>query len=271
MKRIINFLLIFSMLAGFAGMDAKTTKSKSKKKTTTQTKLPVTKGETKQYGDYLTTQFFTVKKGKENKVTVEYPIGGNPQLVKTLRDAIVESMINGDETSAKKPAIAPETPEELLRKMLKGKKDVGYNQIGESLEEDITISYASPSVVTLSDVGYSYTGGAHGLPWSLHTTYLVEDGSKLDSSMLPSIDKMRPYILNGIAKYYDTSVSNLSDYLFENPRDIDYGTVYVNGDGLNVIYQVYEIAPYSDGQINAVIPISDIYNIVSPTVQKFLK
>lgn len=270
MKRIINFLLIFSMLAGFAGMEAKTTKSKSKKKTT-QTKLPVTKGETKQYGDYLTTQFFTVKKGKENRVTVEYPIGGNPQLVKTLRDAIVERMVKEDKTSAKKPAIAPETPEELLRKMLKGKKDVIPNQIGESLEEDITITYASPSVITLSDEGYLDAGGVHGMPWSLHTTYLVEDVSRLDSSMLPPIDKMRPYILNGIAKFYDTSVNNLSDYLFENPRDIDYGTVYVNGDGLNVIYQVYEIAPYSMGYINAVIPISDIYNIVSPTVQKFLK
>lgn len=264
MKKVIYLLtlvLFFSVSA-----EAQTRKKTSKTKKTTTSVLPVTKGAVNEYGDDLTTQIFTIKKGKENKIVIEYPIAGNPQLVRAMRQYIKNSL-NDKFTGSL------ESPEALLRDVMKTKKDVSFGQEGESIEQEIFVTFHNPDIITLEDKGYSYMGGAHGMPWSTGATFLKSDGTELSKSMFPSISRMRPYILEGLGKYFEVSPSQLSgDYIFGNANEIDYPAVpfIVNKDGINFIYQPYEISPFSSGIPVAIVqPTAQILEMLTPAGRRF--
>lgn len=265
MKKVIYLLalvLVFSVSA-----EAQTRKKTSKsKKSSTASVLPVTKGAVKEYGADLTTQMFTIKKGKENEIVVEYPIAGNPQLVNAMRQYI-KSSLNDKFTGSL------DSPEALLRNVMKTKKDVSFGQEGESLTQEIIVSYDNPKIITLEDKGYLYEGGAHGMPWFTGATFLKSDGTVLTKSMFPSISRMRPYILEGLGEYFEVSPSELSDdYIFGNAYDLDYPDteIIVNNDGILFIYQAYEIAPFASGIPVAVVkPTPQIIDMLTPAGKRF--
>ena len=265
MKKFLVMMLMGLLLAGNVSIEAKTTKkTKTTHKKTTST-LPVKKGEIKKYGDYLTTQFFSAKKGKDSKVELEYPIDGNPQLVSAMRQ-FIKDRLKSDYTGSL------ESPEGLIRSVLKDKRDVQYEGIGESLTSEIEVEYATPSIITLKDEGYWYGGGVHGDVWEIGATFLVKDGTVLTTDMFPPIYVMRDTILQGIADKSGVSMAEVYDGLY-NASEIDYpGVVLIDEDGINFIYQLYEIAPFSEGIIKCVIaPTPDLVNSLTPEGQKFFK
>lgn len=267
MKKVISVLAI-AMALVFSGITAeaapkKKTAAKGKKKTTAV--LPVTKGETKQYGDYLTTQMFTIKKGKECGLEIEYPVDGNPQLVNAIRKYIknrVDEKFTG----------SLETPEQLMRSAMKDKRDVSFGEEGESMKDAIKVVYASPTIITLEGSGDSYMGGAHGYFWDTGSTFLVKDGKEFDSSMFPSINSFRSKILQGIATANDATVSDVKDWLF-SADDIDYpATVLITDEGIVLLYQPYEVAPFAEGIVKGVIePTPDIINSLTPSGREFFE
>lgn len=263
MKKVMILMMALGFIFGTLTLEAKTTKKGSSRKTSST--LPVTKGETKQYGDYLTTQSFYIKKGKENEIKLEYPVSGNPRLVNAMRNRIKESL-NSEFTGEL------DSPEALMRSALKGKRDVSYGQDGESLNEDIHVVYSTPEIITLGDTGYSYMGGAHGSSWNVPTTFLVEDGTEFNQDMFPDISKFRPYILKGLAKSFDIPQSELGEWIF-SPEDVDYpGTITIDSDGIYFIYQQYEIGPYSLGIPEAVVPATpDVINLLTPQGRRFFQ
>lgn len=265
MKKFLMMMLVGLLLAGNVSIEAKTTKkTKTTPKKTTST-LPVKKGEIKQYGDYLTTQFFSAKKGKDSEVELEYPIGGNPQLVNAMRQ-FIKDCLKSDYTGSL------ESPEGLIRSVLKNKRDVQFNGSGESLSSEIEVEYATPSIITLKNRGYLYEGGVHGFGWESGETFLVKDGTVLSTDMFPPIYVMKDTILRGIADKSNISIEDVYYRLF-NASEIDYpGVVVIEEDGINFIYQPYEIAPYSEGVVKSVVaPTPDLVNSLTPEGQKFFK
>lgn len=266
MKNFLTVLILAAVVAaGSFTADAKApVRKKAAARKSASSVLPVTKGETRQYGDYLVTQQFRIKKGKDNSISVEYPIEGTPELVNALRKEIKER-VNPNFTGSL------DTPEAMLRSAMKNYRDVSFGDEGESLTEEISVMYATPEVVTLQDAGYTYMGGAHGLGFDTGVTFMVQNGSKLTAEMMPDIKEMRPVILKNIARGLDIPVKDLNEVLFD-AQQIEYpATVFVTKDGLNFAYQPYEIAPYSAGVITAVVPTSEVIGLLSPEAQKFLK
>lgn len=264
MKKIIYLLLALLVVTGAASAQTRK-KSKTKKKATSSAVLPVAKGEIKEYGDYLTTQMFTVKKGKDNEVKVEYPLSGNPILVNAIREYIKNS-VNDQFTGSL------DTPDALLRSALKGKHDVSFGQEGESLSQELVVEYFNPNIITFKDTGYVYMGGAHGMPWVTGKTFMTSDGTPFTLDMLPSFSKMRSSIMKGLAKNFGVSVSGLKDILFDPDELNEYpGTVYITGDGIIFIYQPYEIAPFSEGAPTAIVPLtSEIINMLPDKARQFV-
>lgn len=260
MKKIIYLLLAALMVTGIAAAQTRK-KSKTKKKTTSAAVLPVTKGETKEYGNYLTTQVFTVKKGN-NDVKIEYPVSGNSALVNSIRKYI-KNAVNRNFTGSL------ETPNALITSLVK--KYSGRSE--DYIAVEIGVIYSNPNIVTFSNNGYEYAGGAHGMSWFDGATFLTANGEELNINMMPSFSKLRPYILEGMAKYYKRSVSDLRDILYNVDELKEYPqTVYIDKDGLTFIYQPYEIAPYMAGAPTSVIPLtSEIINMLPDKAQQFVK
>lgn len=238
MKKVLALALSLAILA--FGVEAKTTKRTSR--TTSRTSsAAVTKGATHKYGDYLTTQEFKLKKGK-NEYSVEYPVSGNPQLVNAMRDYIKECLF-----PKFKGSLA--TPDALL-------KGAVANVERDSQEEvELKVIYSSDYAVTLS--GYSdvyWKGAAHGTYAVLGATFLVTDGTVFDIDMLPSFNAWEEKIKQGLADFFEVRIRDLSDYLFDI-NDLSYpGTAYLTDKGILLQYQPYEIAAWAMGAPASVIP-----------------
>lgn len=93
-RNIIRVALAVALIAGIAGnADAAKKRTKGKAKARTTAAAPaVTKGETKSYGDNLSTQMFKIKKG-ESVIEVEYPVAGDllPG-ISTMRSYLVDAL-----------------------------------------------------------------------------------------------------------------------------------------------------------------------------------
>lgn len=227
----------------------------------------VLKGAVKRYGNVLTTQVFSIKKG-ESQISVEYPINGNKVIVKTIRRLIAE-LVAGNNINYYSSL---NNPDELLRTTIKKYQSEGeMGMDGETIEKKISVSYSNGKVITIRSTGYLYMGGAHGTPWDESYTFLVKDGTKLTKSMLPSFKTLRPYLLSGLAKYFGVSVSELFNdgYIYVTDLDFPTSNPYIDKNGLNFIYSAYEIAPFSAGMPKATIPIATARRLCKGTALRF--
>lgn len=269
MKKITAILLLtLCVMMGSLDLQAqkKRTGSRGKAKArTTATALKVVAGATHNYGSILTTKDFTCKKG-DSYFTVEYPISGNATIVNALRKDIVARI-------CPKFSGSLDTPDALLRKALAGYARKGqFGMSGETIECDIKITYATDKVVTINESSYFYGGGAHGMPLNTSTTYLVSTGQPLTRSMLPSIQTLRPYIINGLLRYADISRSEWDSFYFTTTKDLELpeSDPYITKEGLNIIYSAYEIGPYAIGMPVATIPFSDVKRFAGKELLKYL-
>lgn len=261
MNKFLSILLV--ILISAVSAEAKTSSKRSTSKHRTSSPLAVNKGEVKRYGDYLTTQMFIIKKGKDSEIKVEYPISGNPQLVKAIRYDIKKALDDKFTGSL-------DTPDALLRSALKYAKDTEFGDESFSLQALIKIDYNCPRYTTYNFFVSEYAGGAHDMYAEWGTTYLNTDGQRFTLDMLPPFSSLEPYILEGIAKSFDTTVSQLGDYLYSDESCEDYGAVSLGKEDLIFYYQPYEIAPWSAGLIISKVWVSpNIMEMLSPTGRKF--
>lgn len=242
------------LLIGGMGFNANAAKKRTatKKTRTAATAATVKKGASHSYGNgALSTQEFTYKKGKSS-LMVEYPVSGDEQLVTTVRNWIKTVMCDQYSGSLT-------TPDAMMKKTL------SLLDRGEEIQVEIKVAYNNDKVITAIYNQYWYGGGAHGGTSIVPATFSLSNGAILTEEMLPSISTLRPYILQGIADAGGLSLEGVKEMCFDSGQ-IPMGTPYVMADGLNVIYQQYEIAPYVAGLPNAVIPFSKLKGVVSQQV-----
>lgn len=131
-----------------------------------------------------------------------------------------------------------------------------------SLNLEIGVEYENATYVTLYSHWYSYTGGAHGITHFDYATFRKSDGKQMDWQLLANMTKSQRMVAirNGLKKYFEVRTdSELMKWL-----DIDRSTFYNNfpmpdtppyltKEGVMVIYQQYEIAPYAAGLPSCVV------------------
>ncbi|MDE6272020.1 MAG: RsiV family protein [Muribaculaceae bacterium] len=283
LRSLLGFALAAVLVGGAAvSAEAVTKKSASRSKTrTTATKkssqasaAKVVAGNVHNYSNGLSTQDFTVKKG-ESVIAIEFPIAGNEGIVNALKKYIVDAVYisDGKGNKATYSFATNETPETFLQKAIRPYKSKGsFGMNGEIIEQKVNVLYSDNDVITFQDSGYIYSGGTHEMPWEEGRSFLTSDGSYLTYSMLPSISVMRPYILAGLARTMEVSVDDLKDILYD--LNVDYpgsegATPYVDANGLNIQYSVYEIVPYASGMPKSIIPVANARKLCSGKALQF--
>lgn len=239
-------------------MEAAPTKKKATGKKKVLATLPVKKGAEHVYGDYLTTRDYSIKT-KNADIKVEYPVDGDPTLVAALRQYILESLNENYPGSLS-------NPEALITSAIKSL------DISEDLQQEIKVAYNGKNSITLTDDGYLYMGGAHGMPWSKGKSFLKSDGYRFGNYMLPPFVDLQPQIGKGLAKYFDVPVSSLKEEVMSwGTPDFTYpSTVYITDEGLTFIWEAYEIAPYSYGMPKVVLPANnELFSVLSEEAKEF--
>lgn len=132
------------------------------------------------------------------------------------------------------------------------------NDFPESTQEweaqiDGEVVFKTQDIISVSLTSYTNTGGAHG---NLNISFLNFDpstGKIIDNNQLfTDIEGFKTIV----KKYFDTSIKD-KDILFDSetfqlPENIGF-----SDDGIILLYNTYEIAPYSTGIIEFSIPIEE--------------
>jgi len=135
------------------------------------------------------------------------------------------------------------------------KTDFPESAIEWDSQIDGQVMYHSASVISIVITSYQNTGGAHG---QLNITFLnfdVETGKALKNEEL--FADMAGF--NQLAKeYFNEEIADKKDMYFEPDNFTLPANIGFDDDGLFLIYNSYEIAPYSTGLTEIHIPYEEV-------------
>lgn len=135
-----------------------------------------------------------------------------------------------------------------------------------SEQTNFWVMYNDDGLVVLNHHLYSYTGGAHG---NYASDYLCIDATnkkvlKLEDIMLVDTAKLVPLLNTETRKLYSMKEEEpLNEYLLADELYVP-GQFYISHKGITFVYTIYEIAPYSDGEVNLFIPYNKITDMLTP-------
>lgn len=115
------------------------------------------------------------------------------------------------------------------------------------------VSGNNASYLTFTLADFSYTGGTHGQGYKFGVNYSLKTGKELPiTGVLKSSTQFKK-----VEKYIYNKLKNNDDYFVDTLSDVDVSKkseYLMMKDGIKVIFQSYEIAPYSTGQPEVFVP-----------------
>lgn len=224
----------------------------------------------------------SVSFGGENVARVDfsciYPKAGSQQLVDSINYWICEEF--GDTLHKHhndiKRLLSTQGRQQLKSdsKELKAMLDEGApDYVSYESDIDISVEYEDADYITMNMQSYYYLGGAHGSSYAAGTTFRKSDGRRMGWLLLDgmSLGKLRKSIKSGLKEYFEVKTDQellecllIGDPFDDNSAQQTYDRAfplpdtppYLNRNGINIIYQQYEIAPYAAGMPSCVIPTS---------------
>lgn len=137
-----------------------------------------------------------------------------------------------------------------------------------TFEQSIMPVFNSQHIVSLEMSGYSYSGGAHGLPNCSFAVFDLKNAKPIDYSDLfatESKKELTELILSGMELYFETKTrEELADILFDLDGVEPADNFYVNAAGIGFFYNVYEIAAYAVGPIEVFLSFKQIGHLIKP-------
>lgn len=127
---------------------------------------------------------------------------------------------------------------------------------------DIKVQDITPSYFCLRYTRYSYTGGAHG---DYATRFIHFDVEKKETLTLTDfVDETEQIALTATAEHIFrqseglSADSDLDDYFFDDGKFSITDNFALEKDSLLLLYNIYEIKPYVDGETELRIPYDEI-------------
>lgn len=145
-------------------------------------------------------------------------------------------------------------------------------------ENRFKVEAETDKYVTLSINSYIYQGGAHGSSIISQQTFRKEDGRELNWNNMFNTEnqyKLRELIKGELMKYFKvTSDEELANYLL-NPDDafllpLPQTPPVLLKNGIHLVYQQYEIAPYACGMPEFTLPYSEVKPLLTTTASQLI-
>lgn len=115
------------------------------------------------------------------------------------------------------------------------------------------VSSNNTAYLTFTLLDYAYTGGAHGLGYKYGVNYSLKTGKEVPiSNVLKTSTQFKK-----VEKYIYNKLKNNDDYFVDTLSDVDVSKkseYLMMKDGIKVVFQSYEIAPYATGQPEIFVP-----------------
>lgn len=190
------------------------------------------------------------------------------------------------------PILANAVMEWVNEECLRGTYSGDVTQVKQMLEavmrsesdEDVVVNYnirkvyENACVITFVCTCDMFAYGAHGMETFTGATFRKSDGKRFGWNMFRLAADLQTCLRGGLEKYFETKDSAaLADELFldevhsidDLPRPLT--EPWLEADGIQLLYQSYEIASYADGQPLVTIPVKDAESLLTPTAYSLFK
>lgn len=128
----------------------------------------------------------------------------------------------------------------------------------ENYSSQFGIDYLSEKVVSINQLVYEYTGGAHGNYATVNSVYSLENGNKLKIEDLIT-DLKNPDLINVIKdKLIKIEGRDANSYFGLDEISLENNNFYLTSKGLVFTWGIYEIGPYAIGETRVLIPTEEI-------------
>lgn len=143
-------------------------------------------------------------------------------------------------------------------------KNYGSSVPGYSLESKYEVLYNGEQLFCVEQLGYLYTGGAHGATLYDVAAFDINTGKKLQLS-----DMFRPGsdYLARINKSVAAQVAQKPEMFYAPVEVKDGDSFYINGSALVITYPPYEVAPYAAGIIKFNVPLNELADILAVNIK----
>lgn len=172
----------------------------------------------------------------------------------TLSQLIINSL-NANELDGPKPKNIEEGIDSFNNEFNRFKADFPDSVVAWEAQIDGEVMYQSPDIISMSITTYMNTGGAHG---NLNISFLnfnAQTGKQLKNE-----DLLENYLaFTKIAKtYFDEEIADKKELYFEPENFKLPENIGFNEEGVILLYNTYEVAPYSSGITEIHIPWSEL-------------
>lgn len=141
-------------------------------------------------------------------------------------------------------------------------------KMGWEAEVKGTVEYETPHIINIKLVSYTMTGGSHGNPSTTSLLFSPHDGRELTiSDIIKDKTAVTALAEKKFREKFDIPAGkslNSAGYMLEDDKFILPANIFVTKDGLLLFYNVYEIAPYSDGTKELLLTYDELKGYISP-------
>lgn len=128
----------------------------------------------------------------------------------------------------------------------------------ENYSSQFGIDYLSEKVVSINQLVYEYTGGAHGNYATVNSVYSLENGNKLKIEDLIIDLKSADLIKLIVDKLVKIEGRDANSYFGLDEISLENNNFYLISKGLVFTWGIYEIGPYAIGDTRVLIPTEEI-------------
>lgn len=228
----------------------------------------------------------------ENKVQVDLHIfypesGANQYVVNAVREFISEQLGGSYEGRLDDGQALLHHYGDSIRNYLLAEHENDQTDMDEEAingyYRDIVImkAYETPRLVTFTYDEDIYLNGAHGSHATYGMTFRKSDGRRFGPDMLHGVysEEMYSLIKDGLKQYFTDMAQDsvntdekLKEFILTDD-DVNFLPLpnhapYITAEGVNFIYQPYEISFYAAGMPQFVVPLSDMQRFFTVTAQR---
>ena len=214
----------------------------------------------------------TAKDGGCLKVSIGYPkIHDGSEALRntvngTINKFIIDNLVMGEsdeDSSIEKLDTALIELEEEFRDFL---DDMDFASSDWAIETMVEVTYSDSSYLGLSMSNFSYTGGAHPNTFVSLKIFDKTTGNELQlDDVVKNTNSVKILAEKNFRKQYEILPKgslNEQGFWFEGDKFVLPTNIGISNDGLEFYYNPYEIAPYSMGPSNILLPFSEIKNLM---------
>lgn len=223
---------------------------------------------------------YVQKKGPwEFALSGEYPSGKNEGLTRAVREWVSELLGGTYEGElADTAALCAHYAERCF-------DDEDMDMIEQMEQESIEcysrwnihLQWENDSLATYLLSNEWYGGGAHGSYLMWGATFRKSDGRRFDSDMLKGEQLPNEVLAKGLKTYFEVETDEelVEDLMLPEGSDVHYlpmptSAPWIEGDGLHLIYQQYEICSYAAGMPAITIPTDQMGQYLTATMKKLI-